>query len=291
VVDCVAPSGSVADAGDCDDADADVSPDAAEACNDVDDDCDGSIDDGLSTTTWYVDYDGDGYGTTASATSDCAPPARGVSVGGDCNDGSSSVSPAAVESCNGVDDDCDGTVDDGVLGSGSACPAQDCAEIIAANPSAGSGNYVLDIGTYYCDMSTDGGGWTRVANNLPVYGTGYDGTYYNGEGFSWDEALFRYDSGSVTAHCTYPGSLTGCNNLGFQFAGENWGVPLNWGSSICGMSITDYTSATTYVGGYDFKVARTSSTATIRLGTLEGISYCTPGDNPGTAYVDVYVRR
>ncbi len=177
------------------------------------------------------------------------------------------------------------------LGSSPDCPATDCTEIMDAGDSTGDGSYLLDRGTYWCDMTTDGGGWTLVRDNAPVYGTGWDSSYYNTEGFTWTETLFAYDSGSISAHCSYPSSLTGCNDLGFQFAAESWGVPLNWGSSICGMATTDYTGATTYPGGYDFIVARGSSTATIRLGSLEGISSCTTSDNYGTAYVDILVRR
>ncbi len=183
------------------------------------------------------------------------------------------------------------TIRDCPLGSTASCPATDCAAILDAGDSTGDGTYWLDAGPYYCDMTTDGGGWTRVKDNAPVYGTSWDGSYYNAEGFTWTNVLFKYDSGSISAHCTYPDSLTGCNDLGFQFAGENWGLPLNWGSSICGLATTDYTGATTYPGGYDFEVARGSSTDTIRLGSLEGISSCTTSDNYGTAYVDVLVRR
>lgn len=58
------------------------------------------------------------------------------------------------------------------------------------------------------------------------------------------------------------------------------------------MATTSYTSATTYIGGYDFVISRSStSTDTIRLGTLEGIASCTTSDNPGSAYVDIYVRQ
>ncbi len=287
---CDLPTGYVSNDDDCSDAFASRYPGATESCNLADDDCDGLVDDGVPTSTWYVDADGDGWGGSTT-TSSCAAPSGYVSTGGDCNDLSTSISPSASERCNGADDDCDGTIDDGVLGTGASCPAEDCAEILTVSPGAPSGSYTLDRGSYTCDMASYGGGWTRVRDDAVVYGTTYDGSYYNTEGFTWDEVLFDYGSGSVSAHCAYPGSLTGCNNLGFQFGSESWGVAQSWGSSICGMSTTSYESATSYVGGYDFVIARASSTSTIRLGSLEGISGCTTSDNSGTAYVDIYVRR
>jgi len=290
---CDQPTSYTTDDQDCDDSDADVSPDGIEVCNSIDDDCDGDIDDDDSdvsgTATWYDDSDGDGYGGSTTIVA-CSAPSGAVSTSTDCDDSDAGVSPGASETCDGVDEDCDGAIDNGVLGTGAACPAEDCAEIIADNPSAADGSYELDFGTYTCDMTTDGGGWTLVGTGY-VYGTGYTGTYHNSEGFSWNETLFAYSSGSAHAHCTYPSSLTSCNNLGFQFGSENWGLPLNWGASLCGLSTTSYTSATTYVGGYDFVVDRSTSTDTIRVGTLEGIASCTIGDNPGAAYVDIYLRQ
>ncbi len=292
---CSAPSFFVADAGDCDDGDADVNPDAVEVCDGVDDDCDGLVDDDdpgvTGTSAWYADGDGDGYGDASVSLAACEAPTGFVADATDCDDDDASSNPGASEACDGVDNDCDGDVDDGVLGTGAACPATDCAEILADNPSAADGDYVLDAGTYTCDMTTDGGGWTLVADAAMVYGTGYDGTYYNTEGFEWTEVLFAYDSGSVHAHCDYPSSLTGCNNITAQFDGENWATFLNWGSSLCGMSTTDYSSATSYIGGYDWVVSRSASTDTIRVGTLEGVANCTTSDNPGTAYIDLWVRR
>ena len=297
--DCGQPSGYVADATDCDDGAAAINPAASEVCDSLDNDCDGDIDDddpGLSGgSTWYLDGDGDGYGDATSTTDACLLPSGYASDATDCDDASSAVNPGASESCNGDDDDCDGDIDEGVLGTGAACAADDCAEVLDDDPSALDGSYYLDVnGTvtaYTCDMTTDGGGWTRVGASVAVWGTSYDTTYYNSEGFSWDEVLFAYVSGSVHAHCTYPTALTGCNNLGFQFASQSWGVPLNWGSSICGMSTTDYTSNTTYIGGYDFVIDDSLSSDTIRVGALEAISGCTTSDNPGTAYLDIYVRQ
>jgi large repetitive protein len=292
--DCAAPTGYVSDDTDCDDTEGAVNPGATEVCNTIDDDCDGYIDDDDTSlsggSTWYFDDDSDGYGDAFDTTTACNAPTDYVSDATDCDDTDSGVHPYATELCDGIDNDCDSSIDEGVLGTGASCPAVDCAEILADDPSATDGTYTLYVGSYYCDQTTDGGGWTRIKDDLTVWGTSYDTTYYNSEGFTWTEVLFGYDSGSLHAHCSYPGSLTGCNNLGFQFASESWGVPLNWGSSICGMSTTDYTSATSYIGGYDFVVSRTSSTDTVRLGALEAISGCTTSDNPGSATVDVFVR-
>src|SRR5688572_28111785 len=58
---------------DCDDANASVHPRADELCNEVDDDCDGAIDEDV-TTTWYPDTDGDGYGDTAAPAEACHAP-------------------------------------------------------------------------------------------------------------------------------------------------------------------------------------------------------------------------
>src|SRR5262245_61383711 len=60
---CVEPSGFTTTRDDCDDGAADVHPGAAEVCNGLDDDCDGSADLGaIDPTVYYLDRDGDGFG-------------------------------------------------------------------------------------------------------------------------------------------------------------------------------------------------------------------------------------
>ncbi|MEC8380079.1 MAG: MopE-related protein [Myxococcota bacterium] len=115
---CSQPNGTANNANDCDDGNAAVNPNASEICNNIDDDCDGFVDEssGNNGPQWYYDADGDGYGSGSPASS-CNQPTGYVSLDGDCNDSDNSINPGAAEACNGYDNDCDGTID-----SASVCP-------------------------------------------------------------------------------------------------------------------------------------------------------------------------
>ncbi|HLF62215.1 MAG TPA: HYR domain-containing protein, partial [Saprospiraceae bacterium] len=113
---CEAPSGYVSNDQDCDDTNADVNPDASEVCNDIDDDCDGLIDDDdpdvTGQSTWYEDADSDDFGNPDVSVLACDQPNGYVANDDDCDDTDPNVNPNAPEVCNGVDDDCDGLIDD-----------------------------------------------------------------------------------------------------------------------------------------------------------------------------------
>jgi PKD repeat protein len=64
--------------------------------------------------TYYKDSDGDGYGDLGHSIKACAAPSGYVEDSTDCDDTSSTIHPGANEICNGKDDDCDETVDEGV---------------------------------------------------------------------------------------------------------------------------------------------------------------------------------
>ncbi len=93
----------------------DVTPSASEVCDGVDDDCDGAVDDGCAcspgdTRACYTGAPGtDGVGPCRAGAQACVDDGAGTLGWGAC---AGAVLPGA-DSCNGVDDDCDGTVDEG----------------------------------------------------------------------------------------------------------------------------------------------------------------------------------
>ncbi|MFM7203067.1 MAG: fibrinogen-like YCDxxxxGGGW domain-containing protein, partial [Myxococcota bacterium] len=138
--------------------------------------------------TCYKDADDDGYrpdstSTVTSTDKDCLDAFEAVSSDptGDCNDANASIKPGATETLNGVDDNCNGTTDEGLY-------ATSCKDQLTRVPSSASGLYTIDpdgastsIAAYqvYCDMTSDGGGWTLVikANGSASTFT-YDSAYW-----------------------------------------------------------------------------------------------------------------
>jgi hypothetical protein len=183
-------------AGDCDDGDPGVHPDAPDVCDDgkdndcdgaidegepelcngIDDDCNGKVDDGV-LVPFYPDRDGDGFGA-GEAVFACVAPEGFVAERNDCDDGDRATSPAAEEVCDGLDNDCSGEPDDtfacargqltecttqcGSTGTGMCTDA--CAPPTgnACTPPEESCNLIDDD----CDGVADEGLWQRTATRV-----------------------------------------------------------------------------------------------------------------------------
>jgi len=113
---CSAPVGYTGDATDCSDTNNTVYPGAAEICDGLDNDCDTTVDEGV-TSTFYQDSDADGQGNISVTTGGagiCTAPSGWAVNSWDCNDTNNIVYSGATEICDGLDNDCDTTVDEGV---------------------------------------------------------------------------------------------------------------------------------------------------------------------------------
>jgi hypothetical protein len=106
--------------GDCDDSTWSINPDGTEVCNNQDDDCDGKKDnDGaLGCENYFVDFDGDGWGSQVPTCLCWANAMYTTKNGGDCDETKPAINPGAQETCDGIDNNCNGDVDEGV---GSSC--------------------------------------------------------------------------------------------------------------------------------------------------------------------------
>ncbi|MCK6516040.1 hypothetical protein L6R46_13390 [Myxococcota bacterium] len=205
---CEAPDGYITASGDCDDKEPLAWTGAVEVCDEVDNDCDGDTDEGV-TSEWTLDRDNDGFGDDATAVSACsAPTSAYVGAGGDCDDRDSDYSPGAAEGCDGNDYDCDGDVDNDLDGdtyadiacggddcddsdtavkpenSGACALGTSCLDILTKGYSTGDGTYSVDYDGYltgddpedvYCEMDAYGGGWTLIATNG---GSGWSATVF-----------------------------------------------------------------------------------------------------------------
>jgi alpha-tubulin suppressor-like RCC1 family protein len=118
IMSCTPQPSRVAIGLDCDDARADVHPGVADPCSVgtplVDEDCDGQFDESGVRFAFYPDADADGWGTTdrSGVLFRCSAPTGMVGRSGDCADTNPARFPAATETCNVIDDDCDTTVDE-----------------------------------------------------------------------------------------------------------------------------------------------------------------------------------
>ncbi|HEY3385826.1 MAG TPA: choice-of-anchor Q domain-containing protein, partial [Saprospiraceae bacterium] len=108
----------------------------------------GAFEQPCTPTTWYADVDGDGFGDSLDSIENCQQPSGYIADAGDCDDDNATINPLATEICNGVDDNCDGNVDEGDV----CLPG--CTFLTVPAPSSG------DIV------------WSKsVPSNLPDYGT------------------------------------------------------------------------------------------------------------------------
>jgi len=113
---------------------------STEVCNKIDDDCDGMVDNGNP---------GSGVDCMTGLTGLCAPGKT------NCVDGKLICEPNVMpvaELCNNIDDDCDGTIDNGNPGSGNMCPTGQMGECATGITSCFQGSLVCNAPAPMADV-------------------------------------------------------------------------------------------------------------------------------------------
>ena len=85
--------------GDCDDSDPNINPDAEEICDFIDNNCNGLIDEGAEKI-WFLDEDGDGFGTFEDPIYRCEALPGYTDNDLDCDDTDPNIIPEAEEICD-----------------------------------------------------------------------------------------------------------------------------------------------------------------------------------------------
>ncbi len=195
-----------------------INPDQPESCNNIDDDCNGQIDDGLDTTEQWPDLDGDGYGDYNAESELACASFPGMSDNNlDCNDENDSVNPDAEEIVgDGIDSDCDeltapGETDTGETEETDVGDDDDSAD----TGDTGSGDDDDSAGTDEVPVDDDADGFTEDADcddtdaainpDAIEYDAGIDGIDNNCDG-SVDEDW------QATAAITYNSYVAGAFN-------------------------------------------------------------------------------
>ncbi|MFY0577851.1 putative metal-binding motif-containing protein [Cystobacter fuscus] len=219
-------------------------PGQMELCNTRDDNCDGKTNEGFEKVgeqcgtgptcqtwacdaqgamscqgvipQWYRDQDGDGEGDPQQGLSQCSHPAGYVNNSFDCDDTRKERYRAAVELCNGVNDNCDGLIDEG-FNTGSSCVGElGCGGTIACATTTQATCKVV-TSTWYPDGDKDGHGATGTG--ITLCGTTPPGSYYVTSSDDCDDTKSNVYTGAPELCDTLDNNCDNQKDEGFDVGG------------------------------------------------------------------------
>jgi len=237
---CTQPYGYIQASGDCNDDNPIINPSAQEVCDQVDNDCDGMIDE-VATTSFYRDEDGDNYGDPYNATAGCTVPDGYAENAHDCNDKDSSIHPGAEEICDRLDNDCNGIIDD-PHSSTYGGESSDSAEALAPYYKA-DGSLAGYVGTGYTKSYGSGG------KDVILFTTDLDGNIIQNNNWPIVIGGLYDDYGMSVAHVPNEGGFMVFGGTRSVEVGEAlWFIRINEDGLLLWEKKINETQAYNYIG-------------------------------------------